>query len=200
MIANYRQAVQVAEPEPPEPEINFVEYIQSSGTQYIDTGFKPNNNTRVVMDIQATKTGTWGCFGARKNNRIDSFTVWMTSTTAFRSDFDSDQNQINVSSVLNRVVIDKNKNICKVGTKSTTNTSVTFQAPVNLLLLAVNHNGEPDGRNLSAKLYSCQIYDNDILIRDYAPVIDPDGVPCLYEKLSEQYVYNSGTGSFTAPS
>lgn len=37
MIANYRQAVQVAEPE---PEINFVEYIQSSGTQYIDTGFK----------------------------------------------------------------------------------------------------------------------------------------------------------------
>ena len=41
MIANYRQAVQVAEPEPPEPEINFVEYIQSSGTQYIDTGFKP---------------------------------------------------------------------------------------------------------------------------------------------------------------
>lgn len=197
MIANYRQAVPVGEPE---PEINFVEYIQSSGTQYIDTGFKPNNNTRVVMDVEPTKAGTYAVFGARQNNRVYSFTVWMISTTAFRSDFDSDQNQINVSSILNRVVIDKNKNVCKVGTKTTTNTSVTFQAPVNLLLLAVNHNGEPDGRNLSAKLYSCQIYDNDVLIRDYAPALDLEGVPCLYEKLSEQYVYNAGSGSFTAPS
>lgn len=27
-------------------------YLQSSGTQYIDTGYKPNNNTRVVVDCQ----------------------------------------------------------------------------------------------------------------------------------------------------
>ena len=30
------------------------EYIESSGTQYIDTGFKPNQNTRTVIDFQAT--------------------------------------------------------------------------------------------------------------------------------------------------
>ena len=29
-----------------------LEYIQSSGTQYIDTGFKPNQDTRVVGDMQ----------------------------------------------------------------------------------------------------------------------------------------------------
>ena len=62
MIANYRQAVQVGEPE---PEVNFVEYVQSTGTQYIDTGFVPDNNTRIVIDIQATKAGTYGVFGGR---------------------------------------------------------------------------------------------------------------------------------------
>ena len=40
---------------------------------------------------------------------------------------------------------------------------------------------------------------NDNLIRDYAPALDPDGVPCLYDKISEEYVYNSGSGSFITP-
>ena len=31
-----------------------LEYIESSGTEYIDTGFKPNQNTRVVMQFEPT--------------------------------------------------------------------------------------------------------------------------------------------------
>ena len=197
MIANYRQAVPVGEPE---PEINFVEYIQSSGTQYIDTGFMPNNNTRVVMDIEPTKAGTYAVFGARTGQSSTSYTVWMIHSTSFRSDFNRNQKTISVSSALNRVVIDRNKAVCVIGQASTTNSNSTFQLAYNMFLLALNDKGTCEGRNLSGKLYSCQIYDNDVLIRDYAPVIDPDGIPCLYEKLSEQYVYNAGSGSFTAPS
>lgn len=33
----------------------FVDWIQSSGTQYIDTGFIPNQNTRIIIDFQYTK-------------------------------------------------------------------------------------------------------------------------------------------------
>ena len=65
MIANYKQAVPVGEPE---PEINFVEYIQSSGTQYIDTGFMPNNNARVVMDVQPLNGNTAPIFRCRSNS------------------------------------------------------------------------------------------------------------------------------------
>lgn len=193
MIINYRQAVPMGKP------ITYVDYIESSGTQYIDIGFKPNNNTRVVVDIQATKAGTYAVFGARQHTAKQSFTVWMMSSSQFRSDFHSSQNPVNVSSVLNRIVIDKNKNVCLFGDASTTNPNATFQAPVNLFLFAVNDNGEPEGRNVSGRLYSCQVYDNDVLVRDYAPALDPDGVACLYDKLSEEYVYNVGTGSFITP-
>ena len=44
-----------------------LEYIQSSGTQYIDTGFKPNQDTRVTMDFQLLNENGWRVlFGARK--------------------------------------------------------------------------------------------------------------------------------------
>lgn len=193
MIINYRQAVAM------DATISYVDYIESSGTQYIDTGFKPNNNTRVVVDVHGTKAGTYAVFGARRSITSQSFTVWMMNSSTFRSDFHSSQNSVNVASVLNRIVIDKNKNVCRFGDISTTNSNATFQAPINLFLFAVNDNGEPEGRNFSGRLYSCQIYDNDTLIRDYTPALDPDGVACLYDKVSGQYVYNSGTGSFITP-
>lgn len=193
MIINYRQAVAM------DATISYVDYIESSGTQYIDTGFKPNNNTRVVVDVHGTKAGTYAVFGARRGTTSQSFTVWMINSSTFRSDFHSSQNSVNVASVLNRIVIDKNKNVCRFGDISTTNSNETFQAPINLFLFAVNNNGEPEGRNFSGRLYSCQIYDNDTLIRDYTPALDPDGVACLYDKVSGQYVYNSGTGSFITP-
>lgn len=43
-----------------------LEYIKSSGTQYINTGFNPNQNTRVVVDVKplsVTQAKTWCIFG-----------------------------------------------------------------------------------------------------------------------------------------
>ena len=198
MIANYRQAVQVAEPE---PEVNYVEFIRSTGTQYIDTGFKPNSNTRVVIDIQVTKAGTYAIFGGRQAYKNTAFAFWVMAEDEWKTDFGNGELQIPSSNTLNRVVIDKNKNVCYVGSSSYTNTSASFSSPSSLTLFAVKDgDGSVDDRMSSFKLYSCQIYDNDILVRDYTPALDPDGVPCLYDKVSKEYVYNSGTGSFLYPS
>lgn len=45
-------------------------------------------------------------------------------------------------------------------------------------------------------------YRNGVKIADYIPVVDFDGVACLYDKVSESFFYNSRTGvnmgSFTA--
>lgn len=193
MIANYRQAVQVAEPE---PEINFVEYIQSTGIQYIDTGFIPDNNTRVIVDIQVTKAGTYGIFGGRQEWQSRMYALWITAEDEWKSDFGNQELRISVDTALERIVIDKNKNICHIGSSSYTNTNASFESPSSLTLFTVKDSDGIDDRMGSLKLYSCQIYDNEILVRDYAPVLDPEGVACLYDKVSEEYVYNSGSGSF----
>ena len=196
MIANYRQAVQVAEPE---PEVNYVEFIRSTGTQYVDTGFKPNSNTRAIIDMQLTKAGTYGIFGGRQAYKNKAFAFWVMADDEWKTDFGNGELRISSSNTLNRVIVDKNKNVCYVGSSSYTNTSASFSSPSSLTLFAVKDgDGSVDDRMGSLKLYSCQIYDNEDLVRDYAPALDPQGVPCLYDKVSEEYIYNSGTGSFTA--
>ena len=47
------------------------------------------------------------------------------------------------------------------------------------------------------KLYSCAIYDGGRKIRDFKPCLDADGVPCLYDLISKTAFYNQGRGSFT---
>lgn len=208
MIANYRQALPIEEREP-EPSVYFISYIQSSGTQYIDTGFNPNQNTRVVMDVElySQPNSMAAIFGERQksaSNDSRSFILWSSNQgKGIRSDFMGNNVSSAIALLGKRVEVDKNRNVCHIGDETVTNSSGSGQALGSLWLFAVN-NVESGTLNTSwtasVKCYSCQIYDNDVLVRDYAPALDPEGVPCLYDKISEEYVYNSGTGSFTAPS
>jgi len=101
-----------------------------------------------------------------------------------------------------RVVIDKNKNVQTIydnGTVvgTTTNTSATFTTPNNLYLFACDQNGTAVGWS-AIRIYSCKIYDNGTLVRDFIPVIDNNNTPCMFDKVSNQFFYNQGTGSFIA--
>ena len=37
--------------------VKFLEYVESTGEQYVDTGYKPNNNTRITADFQLVQLG-----------------------------------------------------------------------------------------------------------------------------------------------
>ena len=170
-------------------------YIQSSGTQSIDTGFKPNNNTRVVMDAElASGTGNIGLFGARVNANSNNYTLaWIGSY--FRSDYNTVYTQKWEVSQTTRRIYDKNKETSTIEGVSQSYTNETFQVPVNLALLANNQNGGITWF-ASAKLYSCQIYDNGTLVRNYVPCIKDDGEVGLYDLVGKQFYGNAGTGVF----
>jgi hypothetical protein len=48
------------------------------------------------------------------------------------------------------------------------------------------------------RLYSCKIYDNGTLVRDYIPCKLQDGSIGLYDKLNNKFYANKGTGEFIA--
>lgn len=172
-------------------------YIKSSGTQYIDTGFKPNNNTRVVMDVQAVGTsGTYFLFGARQSNTSNSFCFFYYNGWA--ADFKTSDQRKTISGIsfTDSLHIDYNKAICTVNGVSASFSDATFQSPVNMQLFAINTNGTISG-NISANLYSCQIYDNGNLVRDFVPAKrTSDDVVGLYDVANGAFYTNSGTGSF----
>ena len=174
--------------------------IQSDGNQYIDTGFKPTHNTRVVMDVESLSASTCGFFGVRSasSGSTDAYVVWQMSETSVRSDYGSGQMQLPVTSTLKRVTIDKNKDTCYFDDAIFENTEAEFTCANNLLLFTVSTGGTVDTRKLSAKLYSCKIYDNGLLVRDFVPVKNDQDQVGLYDLVNEQFYANAGTGVFGA--
>ena len=180
----------------PQSSINYINYIETNGNQYINTDFNPNQDTRVVINLNVLNTSLSTCaiFGARNSDNSSVFGFWKIGDYC-RSDYNKNVYSMSVSSI-GELLIDKNKNVTTVNGVVNTATYSSFQSPCSLTLFAMNMPSAPDNRKVSARLYSCKIYDNNILIRDYYPCIDENGVVCLYDKVNKEYVYNSGTGEF----
>lgn len=175
-------------------------YIQSSGTQHFDTGYEPNQNTRVVMDIEilsaSTAKAATPIFGARSTIKSNTYSAWAFSQTKVRSDYGTQELEQAVSNSFERMTIDKNKNACSFGATMVKNEEATFQAPCSLILLGINNDGTVDSRKLSAKFYSCKIYSNDLLVRDFVPVKNDVDVVGLYDFVERKFYKNAGTGAF----
>lgn len=176
----------------------LLEYIQSSGTQYINTQFAPNNYTRVVMDVDARTAGTYPFFGSRDTSSTNMFAFWMIDGTSVRYNYGASTTEL-TATVTGRVTIDANMATCKFGSAVLTELdSATFQCANNLMLFTAITAGTVDSRKISAKLYSCRIYDDGTLIRNYVPCTNPDGLNGLYDLVNEKFYPNSGTGDFVA--
>lgn len=69
-----------------------VEYLESTGTQYINTGYKPNGNTKAKIKYQTPtqKNKQQAIFGAR-DGLINRFTLFTgISKDAFQVDYNTD--------------------------------------------------------------------------------------------------------------
>ena len=173
-------------------------YIESTGTQYVDTGFQPDNNTRVVLDIMALTAGTYTVFGARKGVGDSAFALWLTGETSIEDDYGTARDSVTVSTTLGRVTVDKNKNVLSFGATEHEISAQTFSPGYNLTLFAMNSAGAIDRRMVSARLYSCQIYDDNVMVRYLVPCKNSSDVCGLFDLINGDFYQNSGAGAFTA--
>ena len=176
-----------------------INYIESNGTQYIDTNFKPNQDTKVEVDFEVLKSKTEIYFGSRNDYTTNTYS-FVQFQNRFRSDYS--QSNINFSQIITEIntypkfSIIKDKNITILNNSITLSHSYSnFQSNYNMYIFAANEQNNPV--NFSAiKLYSFKMYDNNSLIRDLIPVLDPHDIPCLYDKVDKKCYYNQGTGEF----
>lgn len=173
-----------------------VDCLVSSGTQYINTGFTPKQNTRLEMDAQHTGGATEFLFGVRNTSNAAAFAMLCTGD-AFRSDYAASRLTFSGVDITARNKIDFNKNVSSVGGATVTHTATTFTAPNSLMLLACA-TGSSVGYYASAKLYSAKLYDNGTLIRDFVPCKNSSGVLGLYDLVNNKFYTNAGSGTFGA--
>ena len=204
-VTGYHPIIVHPETPPPTPTLpegyTELEYIESSGTQYIDTGFKPNQDSRVIMDFQLATAyssirALFGVRDAESGTAALQFVFWNNGATTFWTDYYGTQQTIDGFSVTQRYTVDKNKNITYIGGKSVSNNPATGQDQYNLVLFAINNLNDVSYGS-AFRLYSSKIYDNGTLIRDFVPCQNPTGNVGLYDLVGAQFYGNAGTGSFT---
>lgn len=185
------------------PAVNYtaLEYIESTGSQYIDTEFKPNQHTRLVLDAQMTNatslTSMYCPIGVRDGKHFFelykastgnwglAFLWGSTYTTRFTIDYAA------------RHIFEINKNVATVDDESITYNAQAFQLTHSIFLCADNAAGSVTAM-VGMRIYSCQIYDNDELIRDFIPCITADGQIGLHDRVKRKFYGNAGSGAFKA--
>lgn len=185
-----------------------VEYIQTSGSQRIDTGVKSSASIGMSADfclvdasiIQNLTT----VYDPYKNYQlmvlaVSSYgspdgAVWFVcgyGAIQYFKKADTDRHVYHFNADGQYTV-----EMDGIQYKKADPSQTTFPADTLNLYLFVRNASFFDGY-ARMKLYSCAMYDGGRKIRDFKPCLDADGVPCLYDLISKTAFYNKGTGSFT---
>ena len=174
-----------------------LEYIQSSGSQYINTGFKPNQDTKISITVDFPLSGTTWLYGGRASAGSNSLGFLCEDGSRYRFDYASSITALTVKPT-GKFTIDSDKNKCYInGELAFTAPYKTFASPVNMYIFNNNNNGSLSGGS-SAKLYNCSIYDNGVLIRSFIPCKNASGTVGLYDSVNNQFYKNAGRGTFIA--
>ena len=169
-----------------------LEYIESTGQQYIDTGYKPNGGTRIVMDIEKLGTDLTVLFG----NQDESAGVGvMASSSTVYYNYAGDVFGSELPASGGRVTVDADRNVLTYGDVTVQADAVEFSSDKTEFLFVSNFTGgSVDSVWTSARLYSCRIYDGGVIVRDYVPAMNREGIAGLYDTIGDGF-YPSGTAT-----
>ena len=182
-----------------------VDYIQSSGTQYIDTGVPITSDLRMVLERANVDTNDCIEGAIYNQNRPFSVFAWANNGATngyFGSLVGSDTSTWSSSGVpidTNKHTVDLSSGSQKLdGTEYGTQTIQPNSLTIGLLGWHIHTSTYPSWTGFSAKVYSCKFYNGGGLIRDFIPCYrKSDNVIGLYDIINGTFYTNSGTGSFS---
>jgi len=183
-------------------EYQEVEYIGSTGTQFIYTGVIPDEN--IGFDIEflsknSIDTSSYGCIlGARKSSKVNDFqlTTYSSNTTTYKGTLRfGTSKEIDAGLSANKKMRCVLKNNVYTNKNDLTTTIYNqFTSPVQMTLFALNNNGSIIQHG-KIQLYKLKLYNKDLLLRDYIPCFRvSDKKIGLYDLANKEFCPDSGTG------
>ena len=186
------------------------DYLRSSGTQYIDLGYKGKANTKVEIKFKyyqtSSATGSGRVFGSRTNSSTNAFALGsssgVVSSTGNKVFWCYDGQSFYVVDDApfgldewQTVVFSATEHKVNGTTEGDDYTVTTFETPSNLMLFAFDNNGTI-GYGYVDIAY-CKLWDDDgTLVRDLVPV-KYGTTYSMYDKVSNTLLPNAGSGDFS---
>lgn len=186
-------------------EYQEVEYIESSGTQYINTGLRLKQTHSVEMAIQNLTNASAKIFGSRTSATSNNFSILtglVGGTLSLVTDFHNYSNNrlsVDITNNLNdKYTIKVNNSKMSINdTEKAITTYSTFTTPSNAYIFNASGTYPAGYVNASTKLYYCKIWNGTTLVRDYVPCYRKnDGVIGLYDLANNVFYTNSGSDTF----
>lgn len=189
-----------------------VEYIEATGTQYIDTGITGQNGLSVefnfeVLGMLSTDNSTViGCTNG--SNQRMYLTLNKTQTPYIYELGASSYYVLNEAAEIGNLRQKYNINISWTKAKSVltvdgvakitlSNTLAFDNNNTNMYIFARNKGTSVD-KYTYARLYDMKMWTNGTLVRDFIPVKFRDGTVGMFDLVTNAFFKNKGTGSFTA--
>ena len=184
-----------------------VEYLQSSGTQYIDTNYAPyKTKVETTFVSQNNSSNTSGYVVAAHNADNNRYYVVKgdfynnafvcsdrSNTSIVLGSFDNNRHTVIYNDENNKVLFD--------GVIKGTVSDLTQQGVRTLYLFALHNSSNSAQEFLIGKIYNVKITDKDTgnLVRSMVPCIrNNDSTAGMYDLVNGVFYTNQGTGTFTA--
>ena len=190
-----------------------LEYAESTGTQYIDLGYKGNGTTKIEVKFKyhtaTSATGSGRVFGSRTTSSSNAFAIGtssgVVSATANKVFWCYDAQSFFVVDDPAFPVEDW-QTVVFSATEHTLNgvsygddyNVVEFETPQNLKLFGFDNGGTMGYGQVD--IAYCRLWDNGVLVRDLVPAKNSSNVIGMYDRVSGQFLTNQGTGDFVAGS
>lgn len=177
-----------------------LEYLESTGTQYIDTGIVPDNLTGlwelsskrlytedyVSSGARNSQTRFYGYCAARSpivSYGRGAYTYSSYSITNWDDYVDYKHNYLN------------NRKIVANGTVLASNI-ITISGITSHIIMFGFTNSTGGITKCRSRIKYLKLTQDNKLVRDYVPALDPNGRPCMFDLVSKTPFYNEGTGEF----
>lgn len=180
-----------------------LEYIETTGEEYIDTGFFLNQDSRIVCKFQLTSSSSGQClYGARYRVVNRDFSTRIV-TSRWQANYGTEYGSVNQADFPSKYpadceihVIDHGASFFIDGEFIKTYAPTTFTTPRTCTIGSVNaSNGM---LFCEGRFYSFVIFDNGVPARDLLPCKAPDGEIGMYDTVGAVFYPNAGDGEFVA--
>ncbi len=187
-------------------------YIESNGTQYINTGYSVKDNSK--FEVIANPSTVQPQYGTIFGTRSQSTDYSNSQSCILAAAWDSVLGNVNWGSGINRLTSEDKGHKTKYFVTKSRGMAMSSESiegiigfvPINstqsatsasLMLFTLGQNGTDYGSvtHCNMKLYRFRIYEGDTLVHEYLPWQE-NGVACLKDTVTSDLLYNAGTGDF----
>ena len=183
----------------------FLDYIESVGSYdsgaYIDTGitFTENHKIEICWQASIVNEGTsyYSVCGTRTQ---DTKGLWISygATNKLYVSWGNQFSYTDSNYLKKHIAIVSKEGTYVDGVLKRSHENITFPTLNHTMLLFARWLGEQRNYSNGCRIFDCKIYENDILIQNLRPCIDPKGTVCFYDMVTKKYFYNQGTGTLKA--